>query len=137
MLMLNRRSPTLSNQVLNLVVNFVLSELWQKAESLESISCLVITNFVAVRHNLFLFMYLLTFKQSTNDYLTSNLSTVSNSNLISFQVSIAIASSGLCLAASVRMSLPSRSSSRPSLRALTQASNATRLAAAPAALPHG
>src|SRR3989344_9095519 len=68
---------------------------------------------------------------------TSSLSTVSNSNLISFHVSMAIFSSGLDLAALVRMSLPSFSKARPWLRASTQASRATRLAAAPAALPHG
>jgi hypothetical protein len=45
--------------------------------------------------------------------------------------------SGLCLAAEVKISLPSFSNSRPELRASTQASTATRLAAAPAALPHG
>jgi ribulose-bisphosphate carboxylase large chain len=45
---------------------------------------------------------------------------VSNSNLISFLVSIAIANSGLCLAAVVKISLPSFSSSRPMLRFFEQ-----------------
>ena len=67
----------------------------------------------------------------------SSLSTVSNSNLISFQVSIATLSSGECFAALVRISFDSFSNSRPALRASTHASTATRFAAAPAALPQG
>src|SRR4030065_26269 len=63
---------------------------------------------------------------------TSSLSTVSNSNLISFHVSMAIFSSGLDCAALVRMALPSFSMGMPWLRASTQASSATRFAAAPA-----
>ncbi len=43
---------------------------------------------------------------------------------------MAMASSGLCVAAAARISRPSRSTWRPSLRAWTQASSATRFAAA-------
>src|SRR5450759_42483 len=64
-------------------------------------------------------------------------SIVSYSNLISFQTSQAAAKSGLHLVASRITSLPSRARSRPSLRACTQASNATRLATAPGAFPQG
>ena len=64
-----------------------------------------------------------------------SLSIVSNSNLISFQTSQAAASSGLHLQAARIISPPSRARSRPSLRACTQASSATRFAAAPGALP--
>ena len=48
-----------------------------------------------------------------------------------------MANSGLCLAASIRMSLLSFSISRPALRDFTQAYKATLFAAAPAAEPHG
>ena len=60
-----------------------------------------------------------------------------NSNLISFHTSQAAASSGLHLLASRIISLPSRARSRPSLRACTHASRATRLATAPGAFPQG
>ena len=71
----------------------------------------------------------------TSNY--DSLSTVSNSNLISFQTSHAEASSGLHFAAARITSPPSRARSRPSLRACVHASSATRLAQAPGAFPHG
>ena len=49
----------------------------------------------------------------------------------------AAANSGLHLQAARITSPPSRAKSRPSLRACVHASKATRLAAAPGALPHG
>jgi hypothetical protein len=55
-------------------------------------------------------------------------------NVISFHTSQAAASSGLHLQASRIISLPSTARSRPSLRACTHASRATRLATAPGAL---
>ncbi|KAF6994832.1 hypothetical protein CFC21_011433 [Triticum aestivum] len=64
-------------------------------------------------------------------------STGSNSNLIAFHTSQAVASSGLHLQAAPIISLPSRARSRPSLRACTQDSKATRLAATPGAFPQG
>src|ERR1700674_4822417 len=67
----------------------------------------------------------------------SSRSTPSNSKLISFQRANASRSSDECRAACSRMSLPSRLRSRPSLRAWTTASRATRLAEAPAAFPPG
>lgn len=63
----------------------------------------------------------------------SSLSTVSNSNLIAFHTSQAAA--GQHLQAAQMISLPSRARSPPWLRACTQASRATRLAAAPGAFP--
>ena len=56
--------------------------------------------------------------------------------MISFHTSQAAASSGLHLLAARIISLPSRARSRPSLRACTHASRATRLATAPGAFPH-
>jgi len=58
-------------------------------------------------------------------------------NVISFHTSQAAASSGLHLQASRIISLPSTARSRPSLRACTHASRATRLATAPGAFPQG
>ncbi|RYR42398.1 hypothetical protein Ahy_A08g038871 [Arachis hypogaea] len=60
-----------------------------------------------------------------------------NSNLIAFHTSQAAANSGLHLLASRMISLPSRARSRPSFRACTHASRATRLATAPSAFPQG
>ncbi|RDY14675.1 hypothetical protein CR513_00201, partial [Mucuna pruriens] len=66
-----------------------------------------------------------------------NVSIAGNSNLISFHTSQAAANSGLHLQASRIISLPSRARSRPSFRACTHASRATRLATAPGAFPQG
>src|SRR5271157_35679 len=69
--------------------------------------------------------------------VTSGVSVDSKSKVTSPQVDRAISSSRLCLAADRRMSGPSASRLRPSLRALTITSSATRFAVAPAAMPIG
>src|SRR5271165_3228365 len=100
--MLDGRVPTLRNQIGNLVTHSVRRHRRQVREGLPSpLSTLVGLHFWH-------------FPSPRDQPLTtSSLSTVSNSNLISFQVSIAILSSGDCCAASVRISRPSRSTGRP------------------------